>query len=1486
MRALKLKLKKMWSILLRLLPKKRYQTVLGLFFGSFVIVGLVISVSPAQAQWLSITDVGNGIIDGMSKVFLAFARVGIGLTVFGLRMFMELAAYNNYINSPPVVVGWFMVRDVANMFFVVALLVIAFGTILGLEQYEWRKALAKLVLAAILINFSRLICGLIIDAAHVFTITFLNAVQGAAGGNLINMFKLDKILSLSQTAPGGEIKEDLRLDLFVASITAMFFAILAMVTVGAYVVVMVARVIVLWVAIIMSPLAFVLQSIPQTKSYATDWWQEFTKHVLAAPLMVFFLWLAFATLGSGDISNHVGIKSLRQNSETQSLEVLSISSTPSTSLSEISSWENMSSFFIAMAFLMIGLQRVQKLGVTGGSSAVGSALSIGKKIATVASGYAAGRYLANKGLSAGKSIALAPINGAGKLAKKAAGAIAYRLPGIGGRALKRQWAGAKLWAADTGEGFEYTVDKDGKKVLAKDKDGKLIPKTHDRGIFQRAAHSVLKRDMAENKKLKKTEDAAKVRLDILDKQTKGIPTYWLQGEHEEGVDALDRVEQGILEAEKERSKGKTEEFSGLGKQATLGQARFKDGKREDPRERGTLQDQVSAHKTQAATIKAQMDASSGGSDMKFALTAGGTIAIQRKEEAAQQAKAATEYLATMSEEEKRSFLQTDEGQAVLARRTKAEERKKLAEAEVKRLKADSREDLLSSPQGLVLRDLQQSAEQELKTIEDALSTMTQEDKERFLATAPGTAMLEQQAQAKERKKLADEGIKGLEEGSRKDFLNTREGRALRKQQQAAEQEVKTIEGELSKMNEQDKRVFLATDAGKNLLDRQQKAQEVKKLLGAQIGRLEGESKEEFYDGPAGKNVMRQLNIAEQGAKAAEEFVKTLKDKELGKEFVKAAKEMQGWIAKGGVDLKDAVRDASQTGYSNVFVRALGQAQLAAEEKKDAQVVEQQASDAAHDSFVHIPRYGTTSASNALTQLSEAKMKEYKLLDRAAGAEKAAETMAHLSNIDPDDLSIGQRAELYAATDFVTSEAWNDDQMAYIYAQFEKLKKGGLDTDPGKKTSWMKMAEKFKNIGLLDSFDTNTGTFTGTINKPNNRKTASALQNLGISGNDDGLIRAHNLTQAKMEEMNDRRASVAVRAARAMSITDEKELEKIGKQARTVTYDKAAQQVLPAAGITGISSWQDMRARYEKNGDFMQDATRNFKKHAAAAGHQQMGYNQDYDDTLGIYRFQGEKESEDKMYAERAKQKSRNLINTDQHHTNGTLDMEFNILDDFIEKALSVSIGRATKAIELTDMPLRSLYSHYYMNKDEDPKTVTKEVDGKKHTRAVLGGDIIHDKVAADYDKKNGPGEFKKLNSEKKQEVARDHMLTRGVMTQLLSGNGGLGWALGLTKAYGHIDERQAQKGIVDLQIEGKDFVDVEALVNGIKAAITSVGVENIPEYKHYKGKEKELEARLDQVVRVTAERRKQYEAAEKVPKAPKKETDAEDEAALGATETT
>jgi hypothetical protein len=246
-----------------------------MYTASFVLVFICVSFlfgSSAYAEGDSMpAEIATSLMLLVVKALLVVAKICISITVFALEFFVKLAKYNGYVDAPIVIVGWTMVRDVANMFFVVVLLVIAFGTILGLEQYEWKKTMVNFILAAILINFSKLIAGVIIDVAHVFTMTFTNAIAATAGGNLINMFHLDKIVSIASGQIGAEANADIILEVFGGAVMALVFSVLAMFTMGGYLLIMIMRLVVLWALIILSPLAYILGALPKTKSYADEW---------------------------------------------------------------------------------------------------------------------------------------------------------------------------------------------------------------------------------------------------------------------------------------------------------------------------------------------------------------------------------------------------------------------------------------------------------------------------------------------------------------------------------------------------------------------------------------------------------------------------------------------------------------------------------------------------------------------------------------------------------------------------------------------------------------------------------------------------------------------------------------------------------------------------------------------------------------------------------------------------------------------------------------------------------------------------------------------------------------------------------------------------------------------------------------------------------------------------------------------------------------
>ena len=364
------------------------------FFGIIVSLFGISQIVTAEGV---IAGGANAVRDELLYAFinvnLVGAKIFITASIFFLRFFINLASYNNYIDTNTVKLGWLMIRDIANMFFVVILLVIAFMTILGAGGYEWKKSMGKLIFAAIFINFSNLICALIIDAAHVFTMTFLSAIINTAGGNLIQMFSFDKVFQMVND--GSLTNGDMTFELLGASALIILLTGLIAYTMGAFLLVMVARVVVLWALIILSPLAFLMQATPRGEKYASEWWSKFLNHVLVAPIMVFFLWLTFATLGNGNVYEQDiapgmanGTPKLSESSEPGIENKLSIS--------RVSTWENIANIIIAIAFMRVAIMMVQRLDVEGGKFTQG-AWGFATKIAAVASGITLARAGAERG---------------------------------------------------------------------------------------------------------------------------------------------------------------------------------------------------------------------------------------------------------------------------------------------------------------------------------------------------------------------------------------------------------------------------------------------------------------------------------------------------------------------------------------------------------------------------------------------------------------------------------------------------------------------------------------------------------------------------------------------------------------------------------------------------------------------------------------------------------------------------------------------------------------------------------------------------------------------------------------------------------------------------------------------------------------------------------------------------------------------------------
>jgi len=303
-----------------------------------------------------------------------------------MRALIYIAQYNSFISSGAVSNGWVIVRDLCNMFFVVILLVISFATILHVENYNYKKWLPKLVIMAILINFSKTICGLIIDFGQVIMLTFVNAFKDIGGANLSDMLGITDWMKIKEdTGASGGVSN---WNLIGAYVLALIYVIISVIVITTMLAMLVMRMMMLWVYIVLSPAAYLLAAFPGGQKYSSQWWSEFTKNVIVGPVLAFFIWLSFVTIAPGSTASGV----LNMN-DVSTQENINASGSAVTGTQSAGSADFMVKFVISIAMLIGGLKIASEIGGAAGSiagkgmSAVNKGAAIGLGGVAAVTGY-------------------------------------------------------------------------------------------------------------------------------------------------------------------------------------------------------------------------------------------------------------------------------------------------------------------------------------------------------------------------------------------------------------------------------------------------------------------------------------------------------------------------------------------------------------------------------------------------------------------------------------------------------------------------------------------------------------------------------------------------------------------------------------------------------------------------------------------------------------------------------------------------------------------------------------------------------------------------------------------------------------------------------------------------------------------------------------------------------------------------------------------
>jgi hypothetical protein len=259
---------------------------------AFLIVSFLAIILPQPAlaiSWNPFTwtlgDIGSGVFNA---IVLAFLTIPLFLSaVFSdiagvlLQLAVTLTTSGiSYTKSEAVLIGWPIVRDFANIIIVLGFIVIGISTALRFKDYEAKKLLPKLIGIALLINFSLLICGIIIDGTNIITVFFFSRT-GSANWFIPNI--LDSVNQLGNTfTDSWKVFGPKLIAMMLFNFFALFIYIL-------YAILLLARVVALWILVILSPLAFVCWVFPATQDMWKMWWKNFTQWcIIGIPAGLFY----------------------------------------------------------------------------------------------------------------------------------------------------------------------------------------------------------------------------------------------------------------------------------------------------------------------------------------------------------------------------------------------------------------------------------------------------------------------------------------------------------------------------------------------------------------------------------------------------------------------------------------------------------------------------------------------------------------------------------------------------------------------------------------------------------------------------------------------------------------------------------------------------------------------------------------------------------------------------------------------------------------------------------------------------------------------------------------------------------------------------------------------------------------------------------------------------------------------------------------------
>jgi len=348
-------------------------------------------VHEARADWLDFTDlplqIAKALTDAVGEMYnflfewviLPAASFILGAIGLVLDAVVKINLDSSILKSiTGIDIGWRIIRDLINMAFIFILLYVSISTILGQGSYQAKSYLPKIIMAALLINFSLFFSKVVIDGGNIVAHGFYSALTNNGNTSMSKSFIESTKIGASYnpaTANGSLVPRQARPEdllsgtsKYLISIMRLILLLAAIYVFASVVLIFVGRIIGLTFVLMLSPIGFIGGILPGAKGASSWWWSNLIDQTLVAPVFFVLYYLAIQVITG--FSNSLGRPGIVVAGDIDPTFYIN--------------------YIIAIGLLLYVVKTTKKLGGEFGSMAQKIGTSIAAVAGTVALGAATG----------------------------------------------------------------------------------------------------------------------------------------------------------------------------------------------------------------------------------------------------------------------------------------------------------------------------------------------------------------------------------------------------------------------------------------------------------------------------------------------------------------------------------------------------------------------------------------------------------------------------------------------------------------------------------------------------------------------------------------------------------------------------------------------------------------------------------------------------------------------------------------------------------------------------------------------------------------------------------------------------------------------------------------------------------------------------------------------------------------------------------------